>query len=265
MSGQATGWVLLNGPRPDDIDRAGKAYGARARGLRSIMVAVADAANIHGEHAHPGVDNVASAALYSRRQTLNLLGELEAEGWLQCTERGGGNGHATVYRVVCDRRPGVQPLHPPKVQPDGGTVQPDAAIVHPRVHPNGVTTEPTNEPKDSRASVVSMFDPDADNPEGEAFERFWAAYPRGHGKGAARKAWPKAVRVAGDAELIIAGASRFAADPNRDDAYTPHASTWLNAERWNDPPLPPRQRRGGGPTRRPDAPRRTGTAEVDRW
>jgi hypothetical protein len=65
------------------------------------------------------------------------------------------------------------------------------------------------------------------------------AYPRREGRGAARKAWEKAVLKAEPSE-IIEGAARFAADPNREPAYTPHPATWLNQERWSDDPLPNR-------------------------
>lgn len=72
--------------------------------------------------------------------------------------------------------------------------------------------------------------------EADAFDEFWAAYPRRVGKGAARKAWAKATKKAAPEE-IIAGARRYAADPRRQSAdirYTAHPSTWLNAERWTD-------------------------------
>jgi hypothetical protein len=76
------------------------------------------------------------------------------------------------------------------------------------------------------------------------FEEFWSMYPRHEAKGAARKAWLKAVRVA-DPILIIAGALRYNNDPNRDPAFTAHASTWLNGERWLDGSLPVRDNRSG--------------------
>lgn len=82
-------------------------------------------------------------------------------------------------------------------------------------------------------------------PSPPGFDAFWTVYPSKVGKGAARRAWAKAVKAAGGFEAIIAGAERFAADPNREDAFTPHASTWLNAERWDDPPLPARLDRNG--------------------
>lgn len=83
-------------------------------------------------------------------------------------------------------------------------------------------------------------------PPPAGFEVFWSAYPRSEGKLAAQKAWPKAVKAAlGEVDDIIQGAVRFAADPNRTPEFTPHASTWLNAGRWMDTPLPPRTGRNG--------------------
>lgn len=72
------------------------------------------------------------------------------------------------------------------------------------------------------------------------FEAFWEIYPRKVAKQAALKAWIKAVQLAAP-EIIIEGAQRYATDPNRHPSYTAHPATWLNAHRWNDEPLPPRE------------------------
>jgi hypothetical protein len=72
------------------------------------------------------------------------------------------------------------------------------------------------------------------------FDEFWSTYPRREGKGAARTAFAKAVAKVETPSVILLGAERFAADPNREDGYTPHPATWLNQERWNDDPLPNR-------------------------
>jgi len=71
------------------------------------------------------------------------------------------------------------------------------------------------------------------------FDEFWKIYPLKVGKGAALKAFVKAVRTT-DADIIIKGAQRYKLDPNRSQAYTAHASTWLNAQRWLDEALPTR-------------------------
>jgi len=74
------------------------------------------------------------------------------------------------------------------------------------------------------------------------FERFWATYPRKSAKGTARRAWGKAISKI-DGDTIIAGAARYASDPNREETFTAHPATWLNGERWEDPMLPSRDTR----------------------
>ena len=68
---------------------------------------------------------------------------------------------------------------------------------------------------------------------------FWNSYPIKVGKSAAKRAWDKAITVE-KPDVIIMGAYRYALDPNRHPSVTAHASTWLNAGRWADAPLPPR-------------------------
>jgi hypothetical protein len=74
------------------------------------------------------------------------------------------------------------------------------------------------------------------------FLAFWVAYPRRDDKGHAKKAWLKAVRKA-PAEEIVMGAQKYRDDPSREKAFTALPATWLNGERWQDGPLPPREGR----------------------
>lgn len=83
----------------------------------------------------------------------------------------------------------------------------------------------------------------------EQFERFWNAYPRRIGKGAARKAFEKALKLATGDEIMTGlrrQASYFASQEQR---FIPHPTTWLNQERWADEPQP---------VQRYQAPRRSG-------
>jgi hypothetical protein len=74
-------------------------------------------------------------------------------------------------------------------------------------------------------------------PVDERFQVFWVAYPRKVAKGAAVKAWGTAVKRGADPEKILAAAEAFAfACRGKDSEYVPHASTWLNQERYNDEP-----------------------------
>lgn len=75
-----------------------------------------------------------------------------------------------------------------------------------------------------------------------SFNEFWQAYPRKVGKAEAKKAFAKAHAVA-NGEVVL-GAQRFANDPNlpSDKNFIPHPATWLNAGRWEDEPLPFREK-----------------------
>ena len=68
------------------------------------------------------------------------------------------------------------------------------------------------------------------------FQAFWHAYPRRIGKGAARTAFAKALKLA-DGDTIIQGAlhySQHCDEMGTEKQYIPHPSTWLNGERWED-------------------------------
>jgi uncharacterized protein YdaU (DUF1376 family) len=78
---------------------------------------------------------------------------------------------------------------------------------------------------------------DKDNKKTSSFDSFWSVYPRKTAKGAAIAAWVKALKKT-TAEEIIKAAQAYRDDPNREEGFTAHASTWLNQERWLDDPLP---------------------------
>lgn len=73
----------------------------------------------------------------------------------------------------------------------------------------------------------------------KSFEEFWEHYPRKVGKRKAFNAWQAARRRASNEELI-AGAQRYAADPNRSEQFTKHPDGWLARDGWLDEPLPAR-------------------------
>ena len=78
------------------------------------------------------------------------------------------------------------------------------------------------------------------------FEQFWQTYPRKTGKRKAYAAWRKARRETNNT-FLIAKASRYAADPNREPGYTLTPANWLDGEHWDDDPLPAKPE----PTARP--------------
>ena len=68
----------------------------------------------------------------------------------------------------------------------------------------------------------------------QQFEDWWQHYPKKTGKGQARNAYRGAVKKVTYEELIEA-ADRFSQQSQHTEKqYIPHASTWLNGERWLD-------------------------------
>ena len=131
-------------------------------------------------------------------------------------------------------RHGVQPT-----QSRGAAVAPEPSL-EPSIEPTpkkpSVTADAAT-PDDGGFVLISM------PPPAPAFDEFWEHYPRSRrvGKGDARKAFERACKRA-STERIVAGVRRFAADPNLPSGdevqFIPHPATWLNQDRWDDPPLP---------------------------
>jgi hypothetical protein len=71
----------------------------------------------------------------------------------------------------------------------------------------------------------------------DCFNEFWFVYPRKDDKPKAQAAWKKAIK-AHDVAAIVAGARRYASDPNRKPSFTKLPATWLNSESWNNAPQP---------------------------
>ena len=79
----------------------------------------------------------------------------------------------------------------------------------------------------------------------EAFEVFWAAYPRRVGKGAAKTEFMKALKRASFETIMDGLLAQIPANLKRDDPqFIPHARTWLHQSRWDDDIEQPKQRTG---------------------
>ena len=99
---------------------------------------------------------------------------------------------------------------------------------------------PTNETQLSTNAARSNGSAKRETHEVEdLFGRFWSYYPNNYGKKQAKEKFETAIKT-NDPEVIIESAKRYSNDPNREDAYTKHAKTWLENESWNDPDLPAR-------------------------
>ena len=74
---------------------------------------------------------------------------------------------------------------------------------------------------------------------GTEFEAFYAAYPRKVSRGAARKAWSKAVTKVDPAVIMAAVALARPGWAMNDIKFVPHPASWLNREQWADEINPP--------------------------
>jgi hypothetical protein len=67
------------------------------------------------------------------------------------------------------------------------------------------------------------------------FEPVWKTYPRKVGRGAAEKAWTKALATVHDPGEITGPLAAFVAASRRvEPKFIPHLATWLNQQRWRD-------------------------------
>lgn len=66
----------------------------------------------------------------------------------------------------------------------------------------------------------------------EQFETFWRTYPRRVAKGAARKAFDKAIKKTSIDDMLKAIAAYIQHKPEKIDFK--HPATWLNSECWDD-------------------------------
>lgn len=80
---------------------------------------------------------------------------------------------------------------------------------------------------------LSRPDPSNTDASGE-FDEFWTIYPRREGKGAAKKAWAKAVKILPADELLPIVRSYSVRVHGTEKRFIPFPATWLNQERWAD-------------------------------
>lgn len=83
------------------------------------------------------------------------------------------------------------------------------------------------------------------------FDEWWDCYPRKVGKPRALKAYVAALKKTSAGQLLTAARAFAAARAGQDQTYTPHPTTWLHDERWND--RPERQARRGRAQQRAEA------------
>lgn len=237
MSADAVGWVYRHSPY------TGVTF--------QVHHAVADSVNDqHGNEfwlAKPKLSVKARTSVASAKRAMETL---TADGFLELLEESGGRA-GSRYLFLFPDVPVVYDSRATGSPRTGSFDKTNRLIGQPQpAHQNTPTGSPESE-------NVPHKERSQENPRGtqlepnaiDYFAAFWKVYPRKAAKGDARKAWPAAVKAAGDPDLIVQGAYRFKLDPNRQEEFTPYPATWLRAERWDDDPLPARGTNGIKPTK----------------
>lgn len=188
---------------------------------KMVFLVIADHANDEGTQAYPSQATIAAKASISIRTVQRAVNTLCAQGYIRMFKHAGGSADCRE-----DRRPHLYQINLNALRGDTVTRRTSDANGATMATSTGRQSRPMNHPLEPSIETSS-------------FDEFWIAYPRKVGKQAAIKAFTKALKVS-PVEEILAGARRYAEDPNRVDAFTAHPTTWLNAGRWADGPLPER-------------------------
>lgn len=197
-----------------------------SRGAVQVYMALASRSGPGG--IFPSQSILASELECSERSVRRWLAELEQRGLVtRHSRRASTKGKSTKLSDVYT-------LHP------NGPVRQELEDTSVRLLPKLPATPVQASGHSLQVTPLIEEEPSKKNPESDLFDVFWSVYPRREAKIAARKAFAKAVKSAG-AEAVIAGARRYAADPNLPEKkYVPHPASWLNDGRWDDEPLPER-------------------------
>ncbi|WP_044027243.1 helix-turn-helix domain-containing protein [Corynebacterium glutamicum] len=247
MSLKAMIWVLHDAPTKNHTEFA-------------ILMALADRAGGHsdGDAAYPSQAWIADKAQCSVATVKRHLKELETRGLI----KRGDQSIVSDFRV--DRRPVVWDLCLDKTRTnsadDGSSNQTKSTVAQnepPLNNEATVAQNQTNGSSNGDGTVAHSYElqtvlnhpkPPINQPPivphgGRApypasFEEFWNTYPRRVGKRTAFKAWERAIKRAGEEEILF-GAQALARDPNLpQEQFIPHPTTWLNRDGWEDAQMP---------------------------
>lgn len=191
--------------------------------VKLTLIGLANHASPDGEKVFPSIALLARYSECDPRTIKRHLKLLVEEGWIEVVQEA-HHHRPTEYRIRGDR---LSPLG--RIR---GDTESSSGVTQLRPARGDTATSPRTviEP-----SVGTVRDSNGH------FKDFWKIYPNSAGRAPAEKAFARALKKV-SVEELVAAAARYRDDPNRVAAYTLHGSTWLNQERWNDPPLPPRKK-----------------------
>jgi hypothetical protein len=193
------------------------AWAAKTRVERAseklILIALCDRHNDETGFAYPSIDWLCEFSSLNRKTVISALDRLEACGLIQDSGR----------RVGVTRQVKVYTINVGKGSQNRNSSEMSRKESQKR------DTEPVfNQSSEAKASSESS--------KPTEFDDFWKAYPHKKAKGAARKAYAKARKAVDHGTLVRSVIAQVGWGVWSDPAYSPHAATWLNDERWTDEP-----------------------------
>lgn len=206
------------------------AWAWKIRGLKPatkiVLLHLADRHN-PDNGCFPSIRRLAEDCEMSVRSVHTHITQLEDAGLVKRTARVRESGQQSSNEYVLNM--GVQNLHTPPAKSAPPTLQ--------NLHTNNLVS---NNP----VSLTIFDQRRADLVISDNFHEIWAMYPRKAGKGAARKAYERAVKKICPNTLHqkLEAFTQALSASGTEERYIPHLSTWLNQERWDDEL--PKQRSG---------------------
>ena len=207
-----------------------------------VLVALADC-HSSKRGCFPSIAHLEDVTGKGRSTIFRILDELEAADLITRQGRSNGNGRlSNLYHLAIDEdllESHVRDVSPETQRPTGGTTKvPRVGRVKSHVRDGEPelnlkeNLKPPISPPTSQSKEVTISKPDL-------FEEFWLTYPRKAGKGAAKKAWKKAIKLR-DPSFIISALQRKLPELARakksvKEDYRPYPASWLNKEMFEDP------------------------------
>jgi uncharacterized protein YdaU (DUF1376 family) len=177
-----------------------------------------------GIYSHGGPIHIDDAKALCGRQFAHSIETLIRRSKLTLTEQQLDSKRAATELLRSTNRTLTSQQNGSKGGRPNGLAKPDGSGDQKAINHQSSTI---NHQKETRASRALS---------NEGFDSWWESYPDKVGKGAARKAFGKALTKT-SLDQLVTGIERYKATKPLDRSWC-HPATWLNQERWNDDPGP---------------------------
>ena len=191
---------------------------------KAILMYMADKASDDGSGIWVSKSNMAAdLELTDRAVRINIKSMIDDKILLEAGRRQCRSGYTVDYAINLDIVDLLEGTRSPELNSP-------LNLVHPK---GGMTFTPTPEPRSPKPSIEPSIEP-LFNYIDQNFSEVWRLYPKKIGKGAAKKAYEKAVRKIEPNALFQILGEYCRAIHGKELRYVPNLATWLNQERWED-------------------------------